>query len=42
MKEKIKVLEIIDSLGSGGAESLIKNIVLEVKNNNKKLRKKLS
>jgi glycosyltransferase involved in cell wall biosynthesis len=29
-----KVLEIIDSLGSGGAESLLKNFVLEVKKNN--------
>jgi len=34
MKEKIKVLEIIDSLGSGGAESLLKNFVLEAKKNN--------
>ena len=33
MKEKIKVLEIIDSLGSGGAESLLKNFVLEAKKN---------
>ncbi len=35
MKEKIKVLEIIDSLGSGGAESLLKNFILEAKKNNK-------
>lgn len=34
MKERIKVLEIIDSLGSGGAESLLKNFVLEAKQNN--------
>ncbi len=34
MKEKIKVLEIIDSLGMGGAESLLKNFVLEAKKNN--------
>ena len=34
MKEKIKVLEVIDSLDSGGAESLLKNFVLEVKKNN--------
>jgi glycosyltransferase involved in cell wall biosynthesis len=34
MKERIKVLEIIDSLGSGGAESLLKNFVLEAKKNN--------
>ena len=34
MKEKIKVLEVIDSLGSGGAESLLKNFVLEAKQNN--------
>jgi glycosyltransferase involved in cell wall biosynthesis len=34
MKEKIKVLEVIDSLGSGGAESLLKNFVLEAKENN--------
>jgi len=34
MKEKIKVLEVIDSLGSGGAESLLKNFVLEAKKNN--------
>lgn len=34
MKEKIKVLEIIDSLSSGGAESLLKNFVLEAKKNN--------
>lgn len=33
MKEKIKVLEVIDSLGSGGAESLLKNFVLEAKKN---------
>jgi glycosyltransferase involved in cell wall biosynthesis len=35
MKEKIKVLEVIDSLGSGGAESLLKNFILEAKKNNK-------
>lgn len=29
-----KVLEVIDSLGSGGAESLLKNFVLEAKKNN--------
>ena len=29
----IKVLEVIDSLGSGGAESLLKNFVLEAKKN---------
>jgi len=34
MKEKIKVLEIIDSLGSGGAESVLKYFVLEAKKNN--------
>lgn len=34
MKEKIKVLEVIDSLGSGGAESLLKNFALEAKKNN--------
>lgn len=34
MREKIKVLEVIDSLGSGGAESLLKNFVLEAKKNN--------
>ncbi len=33
MKEKIKVLEVIDSLGSGGAESLLKNFILEAKKN---------
>jgi len=33
MKEKIKVLEIIDSLSSGGAESLLKNFILEAKKN---------
>ena len=33
MKKKIKVLEVIDSLGSGGAESLLKNFVLEAKKN---------
>jgi len=33
MREQIKVLEIIDSLGSGGAESLLKNFVLEAKKN---------
>ena len=33
MKEKVKVLEVIDSLGSGGAESLLKNFVLEAKKN---------
>jgi len=32
--KQIKVLEIIDSLGSGGAESLLKNFVLEAKKNN--------
>lgn len=30
---KVKVLEIIDSLGCGGAESLLKNFVLEAKKN---------
>lgn len=34
MKERIKVLEVIDSLGGGGAESLLKNFVLEAKKNN--------
>lgn len=34
MKEEIKVLEVIDSLGSGGAESLLRNFVLEAKKNN--------
>jgi len=34
MREKIRVLEVIDSLDSGGAESLLKNFVLEVKKNN--------
>jgi len=33
VKEKIKTLEVIDSLGSGGAESLLKNFVLEAKKN---------
>ncbi len=28
-----KILEVIDSLGSGGAESLLKNFILESKNN---------
>lgn len=35
MKEQIKVLEVIDSLGSGGAESLLKNFVLEAKKKHK-------
>jgi len=34
MKERIKILELIDSLDSGGAESLLKNFVLEAKKNN--------
>jgi glycosyltransferase involved in cell wall biosynthesis len=34
MTRQIKVLEVIDSLGSGGAESLLKNFVLEAKKNN--------
>ena len=34
MEKQLKVLEIIDSLGSGGAESLLKNFVLEAKKNN--------
>jgi len=34
MKEKIKILEVIDSLDSGGAESLLKNFVLEAKKDN--------
>ena len=34
MKNKILVLEIIDSLSSGGAESLLRNFVLESKKNN--------
>lgn len=32
--ERIKILQVIDSLGSGGAESLLKNFVLEVEKNN--------
>ena len=31
--KQIKALEVIDSLGSGGAESLLKNFVLEAKKN---------
>lgn len=34
VENKIKVLEVIDSLGSGGAESLLKNFVLETKKDN--------
>ena len=33
MKDKILILEIINSLGSGGAESLLKNFVLEARKN---------
>ena len=32
--KRIKILQVINSLGSGGAESLLKNIVLEAKKNN--------
>lgn len=31
MKKQLKILEVIDSLGSGGAESLLKNFVLAAK-----------
>lgn len=31
LENKIKVLQVIDSLSSGGAESLLKNFVLAVK-----------
>lgn len=33
MKKQLKILEVIDSLGSGGAESLLKNFVLAAKKN---------
>ena len=32
--KRIKILQVIDSLGSGGAESLLKNFVLEAKKDN--------